>query len=88
MIEGMEPKSEIAKNINGGAWIFRLKNKESTAALWKDLVLACIGEQFALTLEPTDQINGISLGIRPPGNANYVQIWNSNTDEIAKEKNI
>jgi hypothetical protein len=32
--------------------------------LWKELVLACIGEQFALILEPTDEINGISLGIR------------------------
>jgi len=86
MIQGMEPKSDAKENINGGAWLFRLKNKESTAALWKELVLACVGEQFALSLEHTDEINGLTLGIRPPGNANYVQIWNRNTDEIARGK--
>ena len=33
-------------NHDGGIWTFRV-NKEDSATAWKELLLACIGEQFS-----------------------------------------
>ena len=49
------------------------------ATAWKELVLACIGEQFSSQCSEIDEITGISVSIRE--REDLIQIWNSNSSE-------
>ena len=49
------------------------------ATAWKELVLACIGEQFSSQCSENDEITGISVSIRE--REDLIQIWNSNSIE-------
>ena len=49
------------------------------ATAWKELVLACIGEQFSSECSENDEITGISVSIRE--REDLIQIWNSNSIE-------
>lgn len=72
------PLWEDEQNLNGG--FRRLKiPKYNTATAWKELVLACIGEQFSSQCSETDEITGISVSIRE--REDLIQIWNSNSIE-------
>ena len=43
---GVKPVWEDPRNVNGGAWTFRVP-KDKSADFWKETLLAAVGEQFA-----------------------------------------
>jgi len=71
MKQGVRPTWE--DNPEGGSWSLRVK-KEDTHFVWKELVLAAIGEQFCLCLNDDDDISGVSVSIRAFDN--IIQLWN------------
>lgn len=75
MKEGISPLWEDPKNADGGFWTVRIK-KEDTAIVWKELVLALIGEQFEPAITNGDDICGLTVSIRH--NDDIVRLWNKN----------
>eukprot|EP01124_Arcella_intermedia_P023186 TRINITY_DN3630_c0_g1_i1.p1 TRINITY_DN3630_c0_g1~~TRINITY_DN3630_c0_g1_i1.p1 ORF type:complete len:189 (+),score=40.27 TRINITY_DN3630_c0_g1_i1:55-621(+) len=82
MVEGVKPLWEDPKNETGGFWSLRLKASDSSE-VWRELVLAVIGEQFSPELEEGDDINGVTVSIR--ANCHVVQVWNRKASETSKE---
>jgi len=83
MQKGVKPLWEDPKNENGGFWCLRTK-KEDSNEVWKELVLAAIGEQFAPVLVENDDINGITVSVRQA--YDIIQVWNRIADESAQSK--
>lgn len=48
----------------------------TTAAAWKELVLAAVGEQFGPVLSNDDDICGVTVSVRQYDN--IIEVWNSN----------
>ncbi|KAG0322442.1 Eukaryotic translation initiation factor 4E type 3 [Dissophora globulifera] len=71
--KGVKPLWEDPKNEHGGAWNFRTA-KGDTAFVWRELLMALIGEQFEDTIAKDDQIFGLSVSAR--WNSDIFQIWN------------
>jgi len=82
MVQDVKPLWEDSKNELGGFWSLRVK-KEDSVEVWRELVLAAVGEQFAPVLEEGDDINGVTVSIRPA--CDIVQLWNRLTSDIGKE---
>ncbi|XP_070514863.1 eukaryotic translation initiation factor 4E type 3-A isoform X2 [Cardiocondyla obscurior] len=75
------PLWEDEVNQKGGTW--RLKcHKYDTEHVWKEVVLAAIGEQFATDVAQGDEICGVTVSIRD--REDLIQIWNINADLVAK----
>uniref|UniRef100_V9IFK5 Eukaryotic translation initiation factor 4E type 3 n=2 Tax=Apis cerana TaxID=7461 RepID=V9IFK5_APICE len=75
------PLWEEPVNQNGGTW--RLKcHKSDTEKIWKEMVLAAIGEQFAECVAEGDEVCGITVSIRD--REDLVQIWNTNATLASK----
>lgn len=74
--KGVKPLWEDPKNEHGGAWNFRTA-KGDTAFVWRELLMALIGEQFEDTIAPGDEIFGLSVSAR--WNSDIFQIWNMNS---------
>ncbi|GAB1598878.1 eukaryotic translation initiation factor 4E type 3-like isoform X1 [Argonauta hians] len=68
------PVWEDELNCEGGHWRFKC-NKTNTSVMWKDLLLAAIGEQLNDSLAEGDEIGGVSCSIR--GRDDILQVWNS-----------
>ncbi|KAL9650526.1 hypothetical protein ABK040_004745 [Willaertia magna] len=67
------PTWEDPLNKKGGEWVFRI-GKDHGETVWRELVLAIIGEQFLQVLQTDDEICGVSVSVRP---TDYVfKIWN------------
>ncbi|KAG0346268.1 hypothetical protein BG004_002021, partial [Podila humilis] len=64
------------KNEHGGAWNFRTA-KVHTAFVWRELLMALIGEQFEDSIDKADEILGLSVSSR--WNSDIFQIWNVNS---------
>lgn len=67
------PMWEDEGNQNGGTWRIKVSKKD-TSRLWKELLLAAIGEQFEGHLAPGDEVCGISVSVRERDD--LLQIWN------------
>ncbi|XP_013401670.1 eukaryotic translation initiation factor 4E type 3-like, partial [Lingula anatina] len=72
----IKPMWEDSANLKGGNWRIKVY-KEDTNAVWKELLLAAIGEQFSDSMAKGDDINGISVSIRERDD--ILQIWNKDS---------
>jgi len=82
--KGIKPLWEDPSNLNGGSLTFRVP-RNHTAALWLELVLTVIGEQYSAVLESLPQateICGLSLSVRKSGD-NVISLWTSNANGFA-----
>lgn len=77
------PVWEDECNMKGGAWKLKC-NKSDTPSVWKELLLAIIGEQFSSCVDPNDDICGVSVSVRERDD--LIEIWN--VDSSYKYENV
>ncbi|KAJ1976798.1 hypothetical protein H4R35_002552 [Dimargaris xerosporica] len=77
MKEGIKPVWEDPMNQNGGSYVFRV-DKSYTPVVWRELLMALVGEQLNGCLLPNDVICGVSCSNR--WNVDMFQVWHSNAD--------
>jgi len=82
MKEGISPLWEDPKNANGGFWAMRVR-KEDTSYVWKELVLAVIGEQFEPAITTGDDICGLTVSIRQYDD--ILRLWNTNSTSETRD---
>lgn len=75
------PMWEDEGNQKGGTWRVKVSKKD-TSRLWKELLLAAIGEQFEGHLAPGDEVCGISVSVRERDD--LLQIWNYDSTIISE----
>ncbi|XP_034193466.1 eukaryotic translation initiation factor 4E type 3-A isoform X1 [Osmia lignaria lignaria] len=75
------PLWEEPVNQHGGTW--RLKcHKSDTEKIWKEVVLAAIGEQFDECVAEGDEVCGVTASVRD--REDVVDIWNTNAALASK----
>ncbi|GJC93742.1 eukaryotic initiation factor 4E [Colletotrichum higginsianum] len=70
--QGFKPIWEDRRNINGGAWTFRVP-KNIGPDVWTRVQLLAIGEKLQSVLDDNDQICGVGLSVR--FNSHLISIW-------------
>ncbi|XP_035220978.1 eukaryotic translation initiation factor 4E type 3-like [Stegodyphus dumicola] len=71
------PLWEDEANRKGGSWHFKV-NKFDSPCVWKELLLAAIGEQFADCVNEGDDVCGVSVTVREKDD--IIQVWNSDAN--------
>jgi hypothetical protein len=84
MREERQPLWEDPIISRGGTWRIKCYKKD-TVRVWKELLLASIGEQFDSSLAPGDNIAGLSVSPRPRDD--LIQIWNYDA-QLAVNDNV
>eukprot|EP01094_Clydonella_sp_ATCC50884_P005077 TRINITY_DN1405_c0_g1_i1.p1 TRINITY_DN1405_c0_g1~~TRINITY_DN1405_c0_g1_i1.p1 ORF type:complete len:216 (+),score=76.30 TRINITY_DN1405_c0_g1_i1:53-649(+) len=79
MQRGVKPLWEDPFNESGGIWTFRVP-KDQSMNVWKELLLAAIGEQFSEITDKTegDDISGVTVSTRFYDD--LVTVWNKRSD--------
>ncbi|XP_022248554.1 eukaryotic translation initiation factor 4E type 3-like isoform X2 [Limulus polyphemus] len=78
------PLWEEEYNSRGGTWRLKCLKRESPQ-VWKELLLAAIGEQFAENTASDDDICGVSISVRDKDD--LIQIWNIDSS-LAEEASV
>merc|ERR1712098_922991 len=81
MREERPPLWEDPHIMNGGTWRMKCR-KGDTVRVWKELLLASIGEQFEDSLAKGDDICGLSVS--PRDRDDIIQIWNYDANLAVK----
>ncbi|KAH9504763.1 Eukaryotic translation initiation factor 4E type 3-B [Bulinus truncatus] len=78
MREQRRPVWEDEENSEGGNWTFKCK-KQDTEDVWKQLLLAAIGEQLSDCMSEGDDVIGVSVSIRDRDD--LILIWNNQASQ-------
>ncbi|XP_075229484.1 eukaryotic translation initiation factor 4E type 3-like [Lycorma delicatula] len=73
MKEERRPLWEDKVNQEGGTWRFKCLKRDTTR-VWKELLLAAIGEQFVDCMAENDSVCGITVTARDKDD--LIQVWN------------
>eukprot|EP01130_Rhizamoeba_saxonica_P009582 TRINITY_DN389_c0_g1_i2.p1 TRINITY_DN389_c0_g1~~TRINITY_DN389_c0_g1_i2.p1 ORF type:complete len:132 (+),score=19.84 TRINITY_DN389_c0_g1_i2:329-724(+) len=79
MIQGIKPIWEDPANEDGGFWKIKVENKVKAPLVWRELILALVGEQLYKTegeYQIAGTINGVSISIKHK--FAQVLVWNDN----------
>ncbi|XP_026293875.1 eukaryotic translation initiation factor 4E type 3 [Frankliniella occidentalis] len=77
MREVHKPLWEEPYNRYGGTWRIKCQKRDTTK-VWREMLVAAIGEQFSDAIADGDEICGVTVSIRE--REDLVQIWNINAD--------
>jgi len=83
MRDERKPIWEEQYNCIGGTFRFRCQ-KRDTDKVWRELLLAAIGEQLNEYVSPNDEVCGISVTVRD--REDTVSVWNTNADEVDRAR--
>jgi len=83
MREEKEPLWEDPSLANGGVWRIKCPKRE-TSRVWKELLLAAIGEQFVDDVHDGDDVCGLSVS--PREKDDLIQIWNARSADVEQSK--
>jgi len=84
MRDDRKPLWEETYNCKGGTFRLRVQKKDSNK-VWKELLMAAIGEQLGEFVNEKDEVCGVSISIREK--EDVLLIWNINA-ELAKESRL